>query len=580
MGIYGNASGSETENGGKSMIKKFNNMKVQPKLIFSFVLVVIMASISGIIGTGLLMKTDRDYSKALVENGFSQGEIGSFNTYLNKGGAVVRDIIQLTEEEDIQHSRDELQQISTTVSETLEKIKVNCQTEKEKEYIAVIEEKLPKYREMRDKVVELGLKNMNAEALELFHAEARPILNEIMKAAEDLANLNVTMGSQVSKSLTMQTNITMVLIIVIIIVSMTVSIIFAMRIAKSFSNPIVQVQKASKELAEGNLNISLDITTQDEIGEMASSFEEATSMMRACIDELGRGLQEVANGNFDINVKKIFKGDFIKIEEAMNTITVTLSGTLNQINEVAEQVSMGAVQMAESAQSLAEGATDQAGAVEELTATIENVTSLVVENAENANISYKQAKEFETEAEGSNKEMEYLTQAMMRINNTSKEIENIIAEIEDIASQTNLLSLNASIEAARAGEAGRGFAVVADQIGKLAADSARSADNTRTLIGTAIQEVENGNQIAGKTSQALEKVIDGIKLLANSSKEASEMSTSQAVTMKQIQQGIEQISGVVQNNSAAAEETSATSEELSAQSENLKGLIEQFQLKV
>ena len=168
---------------------------------------------------------------------------------------------------------------------------------------------------------------------------------------------------------------------------------------------------------------------------------------------------------------------------------------------------------------------------------------------------------------------------MERINNTSKEIANIIAEIEDIAAQTNLLSLNASIEAARAGEAGKGFAVVADQIGKLASDSANSAVNTKRLIENSIQEIEQGNNITLKTTAAIESVINGIKSLANSTHEISELSNSQADAMKQLELGVEQISEVIQSNSAAAQETSATSEELSAQSDNLEHLVGQFVLK-
>ena len=169
---------------------------------------------------------------------------------------------------------------------------------------------------------------------------------------------------------------------------------------------------------------------------------------------------------------------------------------------------------------------------------------------------------------------------MERINETSREIANIITAIEDIASQTNLLSLNASIEAARAGEAGKGFAVVADQIGKLATDSANSAINTKNLIENSIQEIERGNEITVKATEAIESVIQGINMLAESTDEISTMSVSQADAMKQLEAGVEQISEVIQNNSAAAQETSATSEELSAQSESLEELVGQFVLKV
>ena len=230
----------------------------------------------------------------------------------------------------------------------------------------------------------------------------------------------------------------------------------------------------------------------------------------------------------------------------------------------------------DSAQALAEGATSQAGAAEELTATIENVAESSAESAKQADLASEGATELAKVAEESGYEMELLMAAMDKITETSKEIESIIAEIEDIASQTNLLSLNASIEAARAGEAGRGFAVVADQIGKLAADSAKSAVNTRELISKSLEEINKGDEIAEKTAGALKEVLEGINNIAMEAKRTSQVSADQARSMEEVRLGIEQITEVIQTNSAAAEETSATSEELAAQSQNLKALIDRF----
>lgn len=561
------------------VMQKLNNMKVKQRLILCFVLVVLFSSISGILGTVLLVRTDSNYSKALVENGFAQGEIGEFNTYLNKGGAVVRDIIFLTDEKDLTEAQKELEEVAALTTQALDALKVNCQSEQELALIKTIDQKLPVYRDLRDQVVKLGLANQNDEALALFREQARPVLNEIMAAAQSLADLNVDMGNEVSNSLSAQSRITIVVIIAIIAVVVVISLLFAVAIAKSFAEPISKVSAASEKLASGDLNIEIDSDTTDEIGDMTRAFKSATVMLKTYIAEINRCLGEVADGNLDVSSEVQFQGDFVAIQDAMNRIIAELNSTMQQITDAAEQVALGSGQMAQSAQSLAEGAADQAGSVEELTATIESVASMVESSAESALASYEDAKKYEAQAESSNQEMQQLTVAMERISETSKQIENIIAEIEDIASQTNLLSLNASIEAARAGEAGRGFAVVADQIGKLAADSANSAVNTRELIGNSLLEIEKGNDITVRTSESIHSVIEGIKMLAQSSKENSDMSNQQAESMRQIEQGIEQISGVVQNNSAAAEETSAASEELSAQSENLKALVDQFQLK-
>ena len=168
--------------------------------------------------------------------------------------------------------------------------------------------------------------------------------------------------------------------------------------------------------------------------------------------------------------------------------------------------------------------------------------------------------------------------AMTRINDASQQVGNIISEIEDIASQTNLLSLNASIEAARAGEAGRGFSVVADQIRQLAEQSANSAAETRTLIETSLNAIADGSKTVDIVNDSINRVVEGMEQIAQSSKSISEMANDQAEAMKQAEQGVSQISEVVQSNSATAEETSATSEELSAQAATLDSLISKFRL--
>ena len=175
--------------------------------------------------------------------------------------------------------------------------------------------------------------------------------------------------------------------------------------------------------------------------------------------------------------------------------------------------------------------------------------------------------------------MNVMTEAMTRIDETSKKIGDVITEIEDIASQTNLLSLNASIEAARAGEAGKGFAVVADQIRTLAEQSAKSAVNTRALIEGTIREIETGSKAATRAAEAIVGVVEEIHAIAETSKKLSENSESQAESMKQADAGVARISEVVQSNSATAEESSATSEELSAQATNMNELVGQFQLR-
>lgn len=560
------------------MINKIKQMDVGGKLRFCLTQVVLIASISGVLGLIFLLVNNIQYSNALVNNGFSQGEIGIFSTYLNKEPSIIRELILLEDEAEIQESIAELREVQEMTNQAVVTMVQHCKTPEEQEYIQIISEVLPEYRTIFASVEELAVANQNEEALELLLTEGKPTLKKLTDAVEGLIDLNVKTGNAVSTRLQIQTYIIIGIMVIVIITASIIATRFAKFVSSLLSEPISHVHNASLQLAEGNLDINVEKMYPDEIGEMTESFKSAAAMIKLYINELNRGLGEISNGNFDISTDVDFKGDFTALSDALTHIITSLSDTLRHINESAESVSLGASQMAESAQTLAEGATDQAASVEELTATIQNITNAVVNTSDKASKSYADAQKFEAEAGRSNEDIQKLTKAMQRINDTSKEIANIIAEIEDIASQTNLLSLNASIEAARAGEAGKGFAVVADQIGKLAADSATAAVNTRQLIENSIHEIEIGNEITEKTTTAIAGVIDGIKMLAQSTREISDLAETQADSMKQLEEGVEQIAEVIQNNSAAAQETSATSEELSAQASTLDELVNQFKL--
>ena len=199
-------------------------------------------------------------------------------------------------------------------------------------------------------------------------------------------------------------------------------------------------------------------------------------------------------------------------------------------------------------------------------------------NSKSTDVVHDRAKMVGAEALVSQKKMQELMEAMERISTTSKEIESVIAEIEGIASQTNLLSLNASIEAARAGEAGKGFAVVAEQIRMLAENSANSADTSKHLLEANQVEVDHGNEVTQQTSASLNKVIDELDVIIQEVANIRVASDNQATSVKQIENGVRQISDVIQTNSAASEEASATSEELSAEASSLDGLVSRFKL--
>ena len=450
----------------------------------------------------------------------------------------------------------------------------------DKKKVAELKDAIEELKKQRVALMELAQQNKNDEALALFNSDYNDAKEKLQDILVDIGKV----ASAEAKSQYTSARVTGIVSIILMILIGTGAVAFSTVIRTTITGimlkPIQELEGADEKLKAGQLDVEINYESPDELGKLAGNFRQACKTLEVIVQDTSYLLGEMAEGNFNVssNNAQIYIGNFRQQYESISKLKHELSDTLTQINEASEQVASGSGQLAGGAQALAEGATDQAGAVEELTATVESVSGIAESSAESASGAYQMVRTAVEQADQSREELQALTNAMERISSTSQEIQNIIGSIEEIASQTNLLSLNASIEAARAGEAGKGFAVVADQIGKLAGDSAQAAVNTRDLIEKSLQEIENGNQITEKTVAALNKILESMNDFANAVKGASESSTEQANMLKQIEQGIEQISSVVQSNSAAAEETSATSQELSAQSEGLKNLVGRFKL--
>ena len=351
-------------------------------------------------------------------------------------------------------------------------------------------------------------------------------------------------------------------------------------LTENILEPLEQLETAADAISQGNLEIDVTYESEDELGSLAQSFRRTSSTLKDVIGDINQLLTEFAKGNLDAksNNIEIYSGDFNEILNKLKEVETGLSQTIYNVKESSDQVSAGADQLAESAQGLAEGATDQAAALEELTASVNEVASHVAENTESTDRVHDQAKEVAIKADHGTAKMKELIESMKHISDTTNDIQTVIEKIESIASQTNLLSLNASIEAARAGEAGRGFAVVAEQIKELAEESASSAEETRVMLTNSLNQVGIGSSVADETSQFMEEMIEQLDAVVMEVAKIRQVSDRQAESVKQISQAIEQVNGVVQENSATSEQVSATSQELSASAEGLDEMISGFKI--
>ena len=439
-----------------------------------------------------------------------------------------------------------------------------------------------KYRAASDEILQLSREGKQQEAAKLMIGE---VYEEYTVFAEKLTSLRDEFQKELDRAKTMANVCTVIIFIVIVAAGLAiagVTTLIGRIITKSITEPIEQIETAVASLRKGELsNVEmLTYESEDELGDTIRNLKEAIGILAGYVSEISVEVKAIAQGDLTKNGDDItdFLGDFSELKVSLLYILKRFNSTLTEISDLAEQVSSNASQVENASKSLADGATEQAGVIEELNATIDTVVNLAADTAKETQSASARVKASANKANEEKEKMNDLLMEMEHITDISKEIGNIITDIENIASQTNLLSLNASIEAARAGEAGKGFAVVADQIGKLAADSAKSAVNTRDLIDKTLVEIEKGNTITRTTADAFNQIIADMEAFAELAENTMEKANSQAESLEQIGQGIEQLSSVVQDNAASSEENSAISINLAEGATKMHDRVNIFKL--
>ena len=439
-----------------------------------------------------------------------------------------------------------------------------------------------KYRGASDEILQLSREGKQQEASKLMTGE---VYEDYKSFSKKLTILCGKFQVELDQAKTMANVCTVIIFIVIVAAGLAIAVVTTMIgriITNSITEPVEQIDAAVASLRKGELsNVEmLTYESEDEFGDTIRNLKEAMGILADYVSEISVEVKAIAQGDLTRNGDDItdFLGDFSELKTSLLYILKRFNSTLTEISNLAEQVSSNSSEVENASKSLADGATEQAGVIEELNATIDTVVDMAEDTAKETQNASARVKASANKANEEKEKMNELLTEMEHITEISKEIGNIITDIEDIASQTNLLSLNASIEAARAGEAGRGFAVVADQIGKLAADSAKSAVNTRDLIDKTLVEIEKGNTITRTTADAFNQIIADMESFAELAENTMEKANSQAESLEQIGQGIEQLSGVVQGNAASSEENTAISINLAEGAAKMHDRVNIFKL--
>ena len=481
---------------------------------------------------------------------------------------------------------EEIKKLESQIQDTDAKLEAimsaNSKAQKGQDDYEVANAAWKKYRGASDEILQLSREGKQQEASKLMTGE---VYEDYKSFSKKLTILRDKFQVELDQAKTMANVCTVIIFIVIVAAGLAIAVVTTMIgkiITNSITEPVKQIDAAVASLRKGELsNVEmLTYESEDEFGDTIRNLKEAMGILADYVSEISVEVKAIAQGNLTRNGDDItdFLGDFSELKTSLLYILKRFNSTLTEISNLAEQVSSNSSEVENASKSLADGATEQAGVIEELNATIDTVVDMAEDTAKETQNASARVKASANKANEEKEKMNELLTEMEHITEISKEIGNIITDIEDIASQTNLLSLNASIEAARAGEAGKGFAVVADQIGKLAADSAKSAVNTRDLIDKTLVEIEKGNTITRTTADAFNQIIADMESFAELAENTMEKANSQAESLEQIGQGIEQLSGVVQGNAASAEENTAISINLAEGAAKMHDRVNIFKL--
>ncbi len=385
-------------------------------------------------------------------------------------------------------------------------------------------------------------------------------LKKIMTKQNELSNIQ---GDKAKNSLAVFISLTLIFIIAALVLTTAISIF----ITRVIVNPIRKTIAILRDISQGDgdLTRSLDVHTNDEIGELAVLFNEFVMKIRNVVTKVK-----------DTSMQLTASSDHLSAS------TGTFSENAQGQAASAEEITASIEEIQANINIIAEGSIEQYESVASLTSKIETLSSIILSMDLKIEESSVLSESMYSDARSREQSLKYMSDSMININKSSQEMTNIINIIHDISEKINLLSLNAAIEAARAGDAGRGFAVVADEISKLADQTAQSLKEIGSLIKTSENEINNGIKNVNETFETITHVISGVnsisevmknirrdmasqkevnaeviaevKIVGERSEEIKFSIDEQKMAMKEIMSSITNISDLTQNNSAEAEE--------------------------
>ena len=513
----------------------FKNMKIGTKLMVFMVILEFLIGAIAYYGISVVKENDATYEAIMDDDVMTSCNAYEMGMHFNDARVNMLLGLNAQDPAKVQMFTAAMEKDLNNSEENLKKMQESAYTDAAKTAVANVTNNYNTFRQ--ETVAALKAKQagqvQSPEAQAAASAKFAKLEGDIASQLEELADMGYSSAQSRDKAATEEMNADVRNIILITLFLLVVSSAAGFLFNQDVKKRLGQLGQSADRIAEGDLATEVVTSTGDELGDVAASFE----IMRQRVHKV-----------------------------------------LLEINQGADQVAAGAHNVSDASVALSQGASQQAASVEQLSASIAEIASQTASNAQNAEKANDLTVGTKEKAQLGNEEMQEMLSAMEEINASSANISKIIKVIDEIAFQTNILALNAAVEAARAGQHGKGFAVVAEEVRNLAARSAKAAKETTDMIEGSMAKVETGREIAHKTADALNAIVGDVSSVADIVANIAKASNEQKLALEQINQGVQQVSQVVQANSSTSEEAATASQNLNQQADIMRANVGKFRL--